>query len=120
MPRKPPTGTTWTGPGVSIPEPQRRYRIRWALVSYRQTRERRCLAERRVFSIAGMTFWWPIDGDWRRTEAEARRDIEHDDALRRPLPPTKLIAVVPDMQGEDIRFHPDHGRTAPPLSTQSR
>lgn len=63
------------------------YRIRWANVRRSNgrsfSRVRMCIAERR-FRWFG---WWPvIDADWCFDEAEAKRDIEHDRDLRRPIP----------------------------------
>lgn len=60
------------------------YRIRWAIVTIGRTKARMCIAERRVRFLIFIS-WWPI-GDWRYSEAEARRDAEYDIALRKPLP----------------------------------
>jgi hypothetical protein len=69
------------------------YRVRWAVVNYgngrKLSREIMCIAERRYRWLG----WWPIRGaDWALSEAEARSDIDRDRALRRPLPPTAIVA----------------------------
>jgi hypothetical protein len=59
------------------------YRIRWAVVSC----ERMCIAERKTW-----LGWWSMqDADWRFNESAARSDIEHDKALRAPLPEPTLV-----------------------------
>lgn len=70
------------------------YRIRWAVVEvcngYTCWKERRCLAQKIVKFLWLFPMWWPVDGaDWRRSEAEAERDIARDVNLLRPLPPSK-------------------------------
>ena len=72
------------------------YRIRWARVEvcngYRCWRERRCIAERRVSVLGIWSFWWIVDdADWRTTDREAMRDINHDKQMRTPLPASKVV-----------------------------
>ncbi|WP_182422015.1 hypothetical protein [Aureimonas sp. ME7] len=55
--------------------------------------QRRCIAERRVQLWFGLGTWWPV-GDWRSAEGVALDDIGSDWALRRPLPPTRLVEMV--------------------------
>lgn len=63
------------------------YRIRWARVRRGETVERMCGAERKT----RIGIWWPI-GEWRPTENLARRDIETDKNLRKPLPTTVYVS----------------------------
>jgi hypothetical protein len=69
------------------------YRIRWAYVSgpWQGTR-RMCMAERRVRLLGIVPVWWPVDGEWRWTEADAENDIDDDLRHRQPLPPARIVA----------------------------
>lgn len=69
------------------------YRIRWANVQVANgrsfSRHRMCIAERRYRWFG----WWPCrNSDWAHSEDSAFRDIEHDKALRTPLPVPRIVA----------------------------
>ena len=74
-----------------------RYRVREGRVEacngYRCWTERRFIAERRVVSLGFVALWWPVTGDWNKTECEAKRDIEYHVSLMRPLSKNKHYVV---------------------------
>jgi hypothetical protein len=65
------------------------YRVRWANVTgpWKGGRCRMCLAEKRVNFLWLFSMWWPLEhGEWRHSEVECQRDIDHDIKFARPLP----------------------------------
>lgn len=85
---------------VEVPQ----YRIREAVVEvcngFRGWHAVRFIAERKVMVLGLFGFWWPVlDGEWRRSEEEARRDADTDAKLRAPRAPA--VAYQPIGQVED-------------------
>lgn len=71
------------------------YRVREARVEvcngYRCWRERRFIADRRVF-VLWFSFWWPAESAlWRITASQAQADAECDADLRSPLSPPIIL-----------------------------